>query len=158
MRALSLGFAASLMLAACALPVALQGPAPAKDYADYCAGCHGAGGAPGPLAQELHLRPTALADLTEMNEGVFPEARVMSKMVGHIEDGEMAGAVAGEMPPFTALTEGPVVLYDSGDGVPTPTPLRLVRLMEYVKGLRDASAEGNSEEAPTLSNGQPGDR
>lgn len=129
------GFGALAMLAGCLAPLALQGPAPAKDYADYCAGCHGAGGAPGPLAQELHLRPTALADLTEMNEGIFPEARVMSKMVGHIEDGEMAGAVAGDMPPFTALTEGPVVLYDSGDGVPTPTPLRLVRLMEYVKGL-----------------------
>lgn len=135
MRAYIGGFCALAALAGCFAPLALQGPAPAKDYADYCAGCHGAGGEPGPLAQELGLRPTALADLSLMNEGIFPEARVMSKMVGHIEDGEMAGAVAGDMPPFTALTEGPVVLYDSGDGVATPTPLRLVRLMEYVKGL-----------------------
>lgn len=127
-------------LAACLAPFGTA-PGPARDYADYCAGCHGAGGAPGPIARELHLNPTPLADLTVMNEGVFPEARVMSKIVGYREHGEMMGAQAGQMPPFEALTEGPVVLYDSGDGVPTPTPLRLVRLMEYVKGL--SSGDGS---------------
>lgn len=135
MRAMLIGFGAVMAVAACVGPMALQGPGAAKDYADYCAGCHGAGGDPGPVAQELKLHPVALADLTAMNEGVFPEARVMSKIVGYKKHGEMMGASPGDMPPFEALTEGPVVLYDSGDGVQTPTPLRLVRLMEYVKGL-----------------------
>ena len=128
-----------LLLAACLAPMAFQGPSPAKDYADYCAGCHGNGTDPGPIAQELKLHPVALADMTAMNEGIFPEARVMSKIVGYTKNGVMMGAQGGQMPPFTALAEGPVVLYDSGDGIPTPTPVRLVRLMEYVKGLRSGA-------------------
>lgn len=135
MRALFLALPVSLILLACNGGVAFQGPSGAKDYADYCAGCHGAGTAPGPIAQELKLAPTPLAGLAAANGGVFPEARVMSKIVGYTRNGVMLGAKGGQMPPFTALTEGPVVLYDSGDGIPTPTPVRLVRLMEYVKGL-----------------------
>jgi len=135
MRAMLLIFGAAMGLAACAA-AGLQGSAPATDYANYCAGCHGSGGEPGPIAKELHLRPVSLADLTMMNEGVFPEARVMSKIVGYTRHGEMFGAQAGQMPPFEALTEGPTVLYDSGDGIATPTPLRLVRLMEYIKAMQ----------------------
>lgn len=135
MRALILALPIPILLAACVGGVAFQGPSGAKDYTDYCAGCHGDGRTPGPIATELKLAPTPLADLTAMNEGVFPEARVMSKITGYKEHGEMVGAQAGQMPPFEPLTEGPVVLYDSGDGIPTPTPVRLVRLMEYVKGL-----------------------
>ncbi|SOC05299.1 cytochrome c [Rhodobacter maris] len=136
MRAHMTVFALTLAgLAACA-PLVHGLPPAAQDYQDYCAGCHGTGGEPGPIATELHLRPVSLADLTMMNDGNFPEARVMSKIVGHKEHGEMMGAEAGQMPPFEPMLEGPTVLYDSGDGVPTPTPLRLVRLMEYVKGMQ----------------------
>ncbi|MFC5736195.1 cytochrome c [Sinirhodobacter huangdaonensis] len=133
MRALML--IAPLALAACLPPAADRVPTPAEDYASYCAGCHGNGRDPGPIARELKLSPTPLADLTTLNEGIFPEARVMSKIVGYKEHGEMVGAQAGDMPPFEPLTEGQVVLYDSGDGIPTPTPLRLVKLMEYVKAM-----------------------
>lgn len=136
MRAGLMVFGVAMAVGACVGPMALQGPAPAQDYADYCAGCHGAGGTPGPIAQELKLHPVSLADLTMMNDGNFPEARVMSKIVGHREHGEMIGAEAGDMPPFEALLDGPVVLYDTGDGIQTPTPIRLVRLMEYIKSMQ----------------------
>lgn len=136
MRAILIGCAGAMALVACGGPVDLGAPAASRDYADYCAGCHGAGGEPGPIAQELKLHPVSLADLTMMNDGNFPEARVMSKIVGHREHGEMIGAEAGDMPPFEALLDGPVVLYDSGDGIQTPTPIRLVRLMEYIKSMQ----------------------
>ena len=137
MRAGLMVFGVAMAVGACVGPMALQGPGAARDYADYCVGCHGAGGTPGPIAQELNLTPVSLSDLTMMNDGNFPEARVMSKIVGYTKDGQMYGAEPGHMPPFEVLLEGPVVLYDSGDGVPTPTPLRLVRLMEYVKGMQE---------------------
>ncbi len=135
MRALIFAFPIPLVLAACLAPLGMTTPQAARDYADYCASCHGDGRTPGPLAQEIGLKPVALADLTAMNEGVFPEAMVMSKITGYREHGQMVGAQAGDMPAFEDLTGGPVVLYDSGDGIATPTPLRLVELMEYVKGL-----------------------
>ena len=136
MRAILMCFGGAMGLAACMGAVDLTAPSPARDYADYCAGCHGTGGDPGPIAQELKLHPVSLADLTMMNDGNFPEARVMSKIVGHREHGEMIGAQAGEMPSFEPMLDGPVVLYDSGDGIATPTPARLVRLMEYIKGMQ----------------------
>ena len=136
MRVMLIGFGLTLGLAACVGSADFGAPSAAKDYSDYCAGCHGKGGDPGPIAQELKLHPVSLADLTMMNDGNFPEARVMSKIVGYRSHGELVGAVPGQMPPFEALTEGPTVLYDTGDGIPTPTPVRLVRLMEYIKGMQ----------------------
>ena len=102
MRAMLIGFGMALGLAACVGSADFGAPSAAKDYADYCAGCHGTGGDPGPIAQELKLHPVSLADLTMMNDGNFPEARVMSKIVGYREHGQMVGAVPGQMPPLAS--------------------------------------------------------
>lgn len=123
------------LVAACTLPEGA--PTARQDFQTYCAGCHGTGTAPGPLAQEMKLNPTPLADLTKMNEGNFPEARVMSKIVGYREHGRMVGAQPGQMPAFDEMLDGPAVLYDTGDGIPTPTPLRLLKLMEYIKSIQE---------------------
>ena len=124
-----------LLLAAC-VDETQRLPAAKDDFQTYCAACHGDGAAPGPLAREMKLHPTPLADLTRMNEGNFPEARVMSKVVGYTEHGRMMGADPGKMPAFSQMLDGPTILYDTGDGIPTPTPLRLVRLMEYIKSIQ----------------------
>jgi len=39
------------------------------------------------------------------------------------------------MPAFAALLEGDMVLVDTGDGIATPTPLRLAQLGDYVEAL-----------------------
>lgn len=124
-----------ILLTACTIPD--RPPTGREDFQTYCATCHGTGTTPGPLAREMNLTPTPLADLTKMNEGNFPEARVMSKIVGYREHGKMVGAQPGQMPAFEEMLDGPTVLYDTGDGIPTPTPLRLVRLMEYIKGIQE---------------------
>ena len=40
------------------------------------------------------------------------------------------------MPAFAPLLDTDLVLFDGGDGIATPTPLRLVQLGEYVKTLQ----------------------
>ena len=125
---------ALMALAACQLP----GPEPeiptgAEDFAAYCAACHGAGArGDGDAAQGLPRRPADLTRLAAANGGAWPGTRVMAKIWGYT-GGRDGGAV---MPSFAALLDGEAVLYDGGDGIATPTPVRLVQLSEYLRGLQ----------------------
>lgn len=124
----------SLALAAC---VEREGPTGAEDFASFCSACHGLtgrgdGGAVGTLAQ-------APADLTRLavdNDGVFPGTRVMAKIWGYTGVTPATRADASPMPGFGPLLQGDLVPYDGGDGIATPTPIRLVQLAEYVKTLQ----------------------
>lgn len=121
-----------------ALAAACQTPAPAtptgaEDFATYCAACHGDGGkGDGPLADTVERRPADLTGIAARNGGSFPMTEVMAKIWGYT--GGREGAAV--MPNFGALLESETVLFDSGDGISTPTPLRLVQLAEYVQGLQ----------------------
>lgn len=132
MRLMPLAMIASLLpLAACLKP---EPPVPsgAEDYATFCAGCHGATGkGDGDLASTLDTRP---ADLTRLagQDGKIPMARVMSKIWGYTKD-----ANGNLMPSFAPLLDQEQrVLFDSGDGIQTPTPLRLVQVAEYLQSLQ----------------------
>ena len=104
----------------------------AQDYAAYCSACHGAAGkGDGELAAELAKKPADLTGLSAKNGGVFPTTRVMAQIWGY------AGKKGQDvMPDFGPLLDGELVLYDGGDGIETPTPVRLVQIAEYVKGLQ----------------------
>ncbi len=123
------------MLAAC-LPTGQTGPVEAmptgaEDFASYCAGCHGAGGTGnGEDAAGLAVKPADLTAITARNGGSFPMTRVMAHIWGYAQEG---GRV---MPRFAPLLDGNMVLFDSGDGIETPTPIRLVQLGQYVKSLQ----------------------
>ena len=41
------------------------------------------------------------------------------------------------MPEFGPLLQGDLVPYDGGDGIATPTPVRLVQITEYLKALQE---------------------
>lgn len=126
--------AVALGLAACAPPPDVTGRAL---FADFCTGCHGTdarGG--GPLAQGLDRPVPDLTLIAARAGGVFPTARVMSVIDGYTRRQE--GNVT--MPEFgVALQEGPLVLFDTGDGVMTPTPEPLVQLAAYLESLQRAS-------------------
>ena len=123
---------AFLTLAACMLPVPDPVPTGAEDFATYCAVCHGESGkGDGALASTLDRRPADLTQLAARNRGVFPATRAMSHIWGYT-DGRDGGRV---MPTFGPLLQGELVPYDGGDGILTPTPIRLVQLADYVKGL-----------------------
>jgi mono/diheme cytochrome c family protein len=118
------------LLAAC---VPGEGPTGAKDFATYCASCHGAGGkGDGPMAGELASRPADLTGLAARNGGTFPRLRVMAKIWGYT--GGRDGAAI--MPNFGPLLDSPLVPHDAGDGIESPTPTRLIGLADFVASLQ----------------------
>lgn len=126
-----------VLLAACLPgggPATPPMPTGAEDFAQYCASCHGVSATgDGPMAGELPHRPANLTVLSKNNGGTFPTTRVMAKIWGYSGGGQN-GAV---MPEFAPLLEGAqMVLYDGGDGIMTPTPLRLVQMAEYIKSIQ----------------------
>lgn len=104
----------------------------AEDYAVYCSACHGATGkGDGAAASGLARKPADLTTLSRKNKGTFPTTKVMAQIWGY------AGAKGrGIMPDFGPMLEGDMVPYDGGDGIETPTPIRLVQLAEYLKALQ----------------------
>lgn len=132
MRLAPLALLACLIpLAACLKPEA-KVPTGAEDFADYCSGCHGVDGkGDGPMAASLGKRPSDLTKLAGA-KGKIAMAPVMSKIYGatNVHPGDL-------MPEFGSLLESDQrVLYDSGDGILTPTPLRLVQVAEHIQSLQ----------------------
>ncbi|WP_415393579.1 c-type cytochrome [Paracoccus sp. SJTW-4] len=124
------------VLGACAALAACTPPVPdtgAADYAQFCASCHGpAGKGDGPAARGLRPPATDLTLLARDNGGSFPRLRVMNRI-----DGYTMGMSDSSMPQFgQELREGPTVLFDAGDGVPTPTPARLVALTRHLERMQ----------------------
>lgn len=124
----------ALLLAAC-----VPGQEPAKpasgaaDFNELCAPCHGTSGkGDGELANGLARRPANLTTLSARHGGEFPFAYVMSKIWGY----QKGKAPAAIMPKFGPLMEGPTVLVDTGDGIQTPTPQRLVEIANYVASIQ----------------------
>lgn len=107
-------------------------PTGAEDFSDYCAACHGLSGkGDGELAGTLSSRPANLTQLARRNHGTFPTTRVMAKIWGYTR-----GAGGSVMPNFGPLLDSETVPYDGGDGIMTPTPIRLVQIAEHLKTLQ----------------------
>ncbi|WP_374641712.1 cytochrome c [Tabrizicola sp.] len=120
-----------LVLAACIEPDVPTGKA---DFADFCASCHGISGkGDGEAAAHLERKPADLTRIAARNGGTFPGTKVMAKIWGYTggRDG------ASPMPGFGPLLQGELVPYDGGDGIQTPTPVRLVQLAEYLKSIQE---------------------
>jgi mono/diheme cytochrome c family protein len=106
-------------------------PTGAEDFQSYCATCHGTGGkGDGETAASLSIAPANLTTISARNGGTFPMTRVMAHIWGYAQEN---GRV---MPKFAPLLDGNLVLFDSGDGIATPTPVRLVQLGQYVQSLQ----------------------
>ncbi len=117
-------------------PEAEAGLTPAEGaalFAQYCAGCHGVSGrGDGPAAAGLSPRPANLTTLARRNGGTFPRLAVLGKVYGYSGVGR---AATGAMPEFGALLEGRSVVVETEPGIFTPTPERLVALVEHVERL-----------------------
>ncbi|ODM41760.1 c-type cytochrome [Cereibacter johrii] len=120
---------AVLPLAAC---VAQPGvPTGRADFTALCAGCHGAGGrGDGEMAALLDRKPADLTTLSARNGGRFPGTRVMAQIWGYAKTGDRV------MPEFGPLLDSETVPFDGGDGILTPTPIRLVQLEQYLRTLQ----------------------
>ena len=103
-------------------------------YQDYCVTCHGVSGrGDGPAAGGLAQKPADLTRITARNGGTFPQVRVMSVIDGYTRR-DQHGTTMPEMGPV--LQEGRLVVVDTGDGVMTPTPERLVALADYLESIQ----------------------
>ena len=129
------GGGAALFVAACApeeMPQATEG----RDlFMVNCAVCHGADGrGNGPMASEMDPAPSDLTLIAARNGGELPVAQVLSKI-----DGYAQGGITGpSMPQFGELFRGDLVPFDTGDGILTPTPRKLVALVEYLETIQVA--------------------
>lgn len=113
-------------------PVArMQG---AADFNELCAPCRGhSGRGDGRLAEGLDHPPADLTGLSARHGGTFPMAYVMSKIRGYEKD----AAPSDIMPKFAPLMESKTFLFDSGDGIATPTPERLVEIANYLASVQE---------------------
>lgn len=120
-------------LTACVAPQDAETPSASEDFAAFCAPCHGAQGrGDGPAAEGLTPRPKDLTAIAARRGGTYPATEIMAKIWGYT--GGRDGARV--MPKFGALLQSEVVPYDGGDGILTPTPLRLVQLADYLKAIQ----------------------
>ena len=124
-----------LLLTGCMAPVSgdVSRNAGQMIFADNCAECHGAdakGG--GPWAENLETPPADLTKIASRRNGVWPTLEVMS-----IIDGYSKRTIPREeMPIIVGLSEGPMVDFDTGNGLVEPTPARLVAIANYLESIQ----------------------
>jgi mono/diheme cytochrome c family protein len=124
----------ALTLAGCVEQAAMPEPNEGRAlFMQNCAVCHGEDGrGDGPMARAMETAPADLTLIALRGGGTFPKARVMSTVDGYARSGPDGQG----MPEFGALLEGDLVPFDSGDGVLTPTPRKLVALVEYLQTIQ----------------------
>jgi mono/diheme cytochrome c family protein len=119
----------SLLVAACAtneMPAASEGE---PLFNNNCAACHGYDATGGELVAG-QVAPN-LTRISARNDGVFPRARVLSKIDGYGH----GKAPARIMPEFGSLLEGDLVPVEV-DGTLTPTPRPLAALLAYLESIQ----------------------
>ena len=103
-------------------------------YSQFCASCHGpAGKGDGEVSSTLTRTVPDLTGIAARNGGVFPQVAVMTTIDGYFRR-ESHGGVMPEFGPM--LEEGRLVLVETGGGVMTPTPERLIALADYLETLQ----------------------
>ncbi|OSQ42469.1 c-type cytochrome [Marivita geojedonensis] len=102
----------------------------------FCADCHGVTGrGEGPMGRSMDPVPADLTLLSARNGGELPESDILSKIDGYAH----GGTTGPSMPQFGDFLGGDPLPYDTGDGVLTPTPRKLVALIEYLETIQVAS-------------------
>ncbi|WP_439123970.1 c-type cytochrome [Marivita sp.] len=130
---LMIGASAALLIAACTpeeMPQASDGRAL---FMENCAICHGVSAkGNGPMSKAMANAPPDLTLIAARNDDDFPRVEVLSAIDGYTK----SAPTGPDMPEFGALLEGELVPLDTGDGVLTPTPRKLVALLEYLESIQ----------------------
>ncbi len=103
-------------------------------FAQYCMDCHGIDGR-GHITPENHR--TDLTKISERRSGVWPMLAVMSMIDGYTRP----RAESGQMPVIDALSKGPVLDFDTGNGVLVAVPERLLSIALYLESIQSPMPE-----------------
>jgi mono/diheme cytochrome c family protein len=125
---------------ACASPSAAEGLKAQGEglFAQHCAPCHGSDGkGGGDAAASLGTEPADLTRIADRRGGVWPMLEVMSIIDGYTR----RVAPRADMPVIADLSEGPIVEFDTGNGVVTSVPERLVALADYLESIQSPRPE-----------------
>ena len=103
-------------------------------FVENCAACHGVKAeGNGPASSNIDGGVPDLTLIARRNGDEFPLVETMSFIDGYTRPSSYSPA----MPKFSeVLFSSPMVLYDTGDGIPTPTPSALVALVEYLQSIQ----------------------
>ncbi|MDO6586228.1 cytochrome c [Salipiger sp. 1_MG-2023] len=102
-------------------------------YMDYCSVCHGeTAKGDGEMARAMSKPPKDLTLISLRHGDTFPRAKVLSYIDGYARS-DLDGP---QMPEFGELLEGDLIPLDTGDGKMTPTPRKLVALLEYLESVQ----------------------
>jgi mono/diheme cytochrome c family protein len=97
-------------------------------YSAYCASCHGVD-----ARGDAEIGAPDLGTLSKRHGGTYPAVYVMSTIDGYARD-----ETHGPMPIFGDLIDAPVETWVDPDGTPTPTPVSLMLLNEYLAGQQES--------------------
>ena len=107
-------------------------------FVEHCARCHGIDASgKGPDAAALKTEPADLTKISERRGGVWPMLEVMSILDGYLKVQEPRD----DMPVITELNDGPAVEFDTGNGLVTRIPSRLIEIAEYLESIQSPKPE-----------------
>jgi hypothetical protein len=103
-------------------------------YKENCVSCHGTDGkGDGPLAAGLNTPPADLTKIAARRDGIWPILEVMS-----ILDGYYRNTLPREdMPVFESFLDNEMSEFDTGNGVLTLVPTKLIEIVYYLESLQD---------------------
>lgn len=103
-------------------------------YLENCTACHGpAGTGDGPLAGKLTALPSDLTKIADRREDVWPMLEIMA-----ILDGYSRNTIPREeMPVFENLLDNEMIEFDTGNGMLTLVPKKLIAIVTYLETIQD---------------------
>jgi mono/diheme cytochrome c family protein len=113
------------------VPVTPTSPASGQEmFKTYCAACHGLEGkGNGPAGPALKKQPANLTELTQRNNGKFPELKVYDTIKGDLD---MPAHGSRDMPVWGSLFSS------ISHGSPGEVQMRISNLTDYIKTLQVA--------------------
>ncbi|KNG91865.1 hypothetical protein ATO11_20430 [Pseudaestuariivita atlantica] len=103
-------------------------------FESNCASCHGVTGrGDGPLAKGLRTAPADLTQIAARRDGVWPMLEVMSILDGYLKKTNPRN----DMPVFDDFLVGRMVDFETGNGLTTLVPAKLIAMANYLETLQD---------------------
>lgn len=108
-------------------------------YIENCVSCHGVTAqGNGPVASGLATKPADLTQIAARRGGVWPMLEVMSIIDGYSRN----TLPRQDMPVFEKFLDNEMVEFDTGNGVNTLVPEKLVSIVNFLETLQDPAPTG----------------